>query len=292
MTRFRKRLWLFVLPSMFLILVVAIYPLLWMVYTSFSNMYLPRAHRAVFIGLGNYAKVMSEQYMLNSLQVTALFVIGAVILELVLGMGLALLLNTRIRGRSFFRAAFILPLMVPPIVSAMNWKALLHPTYGAINYYLRVVFGEGLVGDWLANRTTALPSLIVVDAWQWTPFMALVLLAGLQTLPEEQFEAAQIDGATSWQQFWNITIPLMRNVIMAALLVRMIDALKLFDLVYAMTEGGPGIATETLSFLVYKTGMKYFQMGQAAAFGIIYLVGVTALAIVVHRNLRREREAV
>lgn len=291
MTRFRKRLWFFVLPSMLLVLGVAIYPLLWMVYTSFTNMYLPRAHKATFIGFDNYAKVLNEQYMFNSLQVTVQFVIGAVVLELLLGMALALLLNSKIRGRGFFRAAFILPLMVPPIVSAMNWKALLHPTYGAVNYYLRFVLGEGFVGDWLANRTTALPALVLVDAWQWTPFMALVLLAGLQTLPEEQYEAAQIDGASGWQQFWNITIPLMRNIIMAALLIRMIDALKLFDLVYAMTEGGPGIATETLSFLVYKTGLKYFQMGQAGAFGIIYLLGVTLLAIFVHRNLRREREA-
>jgi multiple sugar transport system permease protein len=291
MNRFRKRLWLFVLPSMFLVLAVAIYPLLWMVRTSFTDMYLPRAQRAKFIGLANYGEVLSEQYLLNSIEVTILFVIGAVVAELVLGMALALLLNSEIRGRGFFRAAFILPLMVPPIVSAMNWKALLHPVYGTVNYYLRFIFGEGLVGDWLANRTTALPTLIVVDAWQWTPFMALVLLAGLQTLPEEQYEAAQIDGANGWQQFWGITIPLMRNIIMAAVLIRMIDALKLFDLVYAMTEGGPGIATETLSFLIFKTGLKFFQLGQAAAFAIIYLAGVTLLAIVVHRNLRREREA-
>jgi len=274
MTRFRRGLWWFVLPSMVLVLGIAIYPLLWMVRTSFTNMYLPRAQRARFIGLENYGKVLSEQYMLNSLEVTVLFVIGAVILEMILGMALAMLLNSKIRGRGFFRAAFILPLMVPPIVSAMNWKALLHPQYGAINYYLRFIFGDGLVGDWLANRTTALPALIVVDAWQWTPFMALVLLAGLQTLPEEQYEAAQIDGASGWQQFWRITIPLMRNIIVAALLIRMIDALKLFDLVYAMTEGGPGIATETLSFLIYKTGLKYFQLGQAGAFAIIYLLSL------------------
>ena len=291
MTRFRKRLWFFVIPSMVLVLGVAIYPLLWMLRTSFTNMHLVRAHRAVFIGLKNYGKVISEQYMLNSLQVTVMFVIGAVVLQVLLGMGLALLLNTKIKGRGFFRAAFILPLMVPPIVSAMNWKALLHPTYGAVNYYLRFVLGKEFVGDWLANRTTALPTLVVIDSWQWTPFMALVFLAGLQTLPVEQYEAAQIDGATSWQQFWKITIPLMRNIIMAAVLIRMIDALKMFDLVYALTEGGPGIATETLSFLIYKTGLKFFQLGQAGAFAIIYLAGVTILAIFVHRNLRRERQA-
>ena len=291
MTRFSKRLWFFVLPSMILVLGVAIYPLLWMLRTSFTNMHLVRADRAVFIGLKNYGKVLSEQYMLNSLKVTVMFVIGAVLLQLLLGMGLALLLNSKIKGRGFFRAAFILPLMIPPIVTAMNWKALLHPAYGAVNYYLRFIFGDALVGDWLANRFTALPTLVVIDSWQWTPFMALIFLAGLQTLPQEQYEAAQIDGANSWQQFWGITIPLMRNIIMAAVLIRMIDALKMFDLVYAMTEGGPGIATETLSFLIYKTGLKFFQLGQAGAFAIIYLAGVTILAIFVHRNLRREREA-
>jgi len=291
MTRFRKRLWFFVIPSMVLVLGVAIYPIFWMLRTSFTNMYLPRAMKARFIGLDNYGKILSEQYMLNSLKITVMFVIGAVILELVLGMALALLLNSKIKGRGFFRAAFILPLMVPPIVAAMNWKALLHPTYGAVNYYLRFIFGEALVGDWLANRFTALPTLVVVDAWQWTPFMALVLLAGLQTMPVETYEAAQIDGANKWQQFWEITIPLMRNIIMAAVLIRMIDALKMFDLVYVMTEGGPGISTETLSFLIFKTGVKFFQLGQAGAFAIIYLFGVTLLAIFVHRNLRREREA-
>lgn len=291
MSRFRKRLWFFVLPSMVLVLGVAIYPLFWMLRTSFTNMYLPRAHKARFIGLDNYGKILSEQYMLNSLKITVMFVVGAVLLELVLGMTLALLLNSKIKGRGFFRAVFILPLMIPPIVAAMNWKALLHPTYGAVNYYLRFVLGEGFVGDWLANTTTALPTLMVVDAWQWTPFMALVLLAGLQTLPDETYEAAQIDGASGWQQFWNITIPLMRNIIMAAILIRMIDALKLFDLVYVMTEGGPGISTETLSFLIFKTGVKFFQLGQAGAFAIVFLFGVTILAIFVHRNLRREREA-
>jgi multiple sugar transport system permease protein len=291
MTRFRKRLWFFVIPSMVLVLGVAIYPLFWMLRTSFTNMYLPRAMKARFIGLDNYGKVLSEQYMLNSLKVTVMFVVGAVLLELVLGMALALLLNSKIKGRGFFRAAFILPLMVPPIVAAMNWKALLHPAYGAVNYYLRFIFGEALVGDWLANRFTALPTLMVVDAWQWTPFMALVLLAGLQTMPVETYEAAQIDGASGWQQFWKITIPLMRNIIMAAVLIRMIDALKMFDLVYVMTEGGPGISTETLSFLIFKTGVKFFQLGQAGAFAIVYLFGVTLLAILVHRNLRREREA-
>jgi multiple sugar transport system permease protein len=276
---------------MVLVLGVAIYPLLWMLRTSFTNMYLPRAIKARFIGLDNYGKVFSEQYMFNSLKVTVMFVVGAVLLELFLGMVLALLLNSKIRGRGFFRAVFILPLMIPPIVAAMNWKALLHPTYGAVNYYLRFIFGDALVGDWLANRFTALPTLIVVDAWQWTPFMALVLLAGMQTLPLETYEAAQIDGASKWQQFWRITIPLMRNIIMAAVLIRMIDAFKLFDLVYMMTEGGPGISTETLSFLIFKTGVKFFQLGQAGAFAIVFLFGVTLLAIFVHRNLRREREA-
>ncbi len=291
MTRFRKSLWFFVIPSMVLVLGVAIYPLLWMLRTSFTNMYLPRAMKARFVGLDNYGKVFSEQYMFNSLKVTVMFVVGAVVLELFLGMVLALLLNSKIRGRGFFRAVFILPLMIPPIVAAMNWKALLHPTYGAVNYYLRFILGEGYVGDWLANRFTALPTLIVVDAWQWTPFMALVLLAGMQTLPLETYEAAQIDGANKWQQFWRITIPLMRNIIMAAVLIRMIDAFKLYDLVSRRTEGGPGISTETLCFLIFKTGVKFFQLGQAGAFAIVFLFGVTLLAIFVHRNLRREREA-
>jgi multiple sugar transport system permease protein len=286
----RLGLWLFVLPGMMVVLAVAIYPLIYTLRMSFTDFYLPRPP-GKFVGLTNYKATFAEQYFGNSLEVTATFVVGACLLELILGMMLALLMNSKVRGRTFFRAAFMVPLMVPPIVGAMNWKALLHPTYGAYNYYLRFILGPDFVGDWLANQATALPTLIVIDAWQWTPFVFLVLLAGLQGVPPEMYEAAQIDGAGRWQSFWAVTVPMLRNVIMAAVLIRMIDALKMFDMPYIMTEGGPGIATETLSFLIYKMGLKFYRIGQASAYAVLYLIGVTLLAMVVQRALRRERVA-
>lgn len=279
--------WLFVLPAIALILTTAIYPLVFSLRLSFSRYDLARP-RQIPVGLDNYRAAFADQYVHNATGNTAVFVVGALAAQVVLGLALALLLNMRLPGRSVLRAAFTLPMMFSTVVAAMNFKVLLHPTYGLYNWLLRFVLGDGFVGDWLASPRTALPTLMVVDTWQWTPFMFLIFLAGLQALPVEPFEAAELDGASKLQQFRDLTLPLMRNVIVAAVLIRLIDLLKIFDVVYILTEGGPGIGSETISFLIYKTAFKFRQVGLASAYSYLFLIVVTVLATLAVRVLWRK----
>lgn len=279
--------WLFLVPAIVLILTTALYPLVFSLRLSFQRYDLARP-REIPVGFDNYRAAFADSYVHNAASNTVLFVVGALLAQVVLGLTLALLLNMRLPGRAILRSAFILPMMFSTVVAAMNFRVLLHPTYGLYNWLLRFVLGNDFVGDWLANPNTALPTLMVVDTWQWTPFMFLIFLAGLQALPVEPFEAAQLDGASWFQQFRDLTLPLMRNVILAAVLIRLIDLLKIFDVVYILTEGGPGIATETMSFLIYKTAFKYRQVGLASADSYIYLIVVTLLTMLAVRVLWRK----
>jgi multiple sugar transport system permease protein len=209
--------------------------------------------------------------------------------QLLLGMGIALLLQRQVIARGLLRTALLLPMMTTPVVVGLIWRFMYNPTQGILNYLL------GQVGlptpNWLGSLQTGFIAVMIADIWEWTPFMVLILLAALQTLPQEPFEAAAIDGASAWQAFLHITLPLLRPTIVVAVLIRAIDSFKTFDLVYVLTNGGPGTSTETLSFYTYKWGFKFFQMGYASALSFVMLIMVIIFANVLILVTARNRGA-
>ena len=197
----------------------------------------------------------------ESLSVTLIFACTVVAAELVLGVGLALLLDRKLRGMSALRTLFILPMMIAPVVVGLMWRYMYHPTVGAFNRAIKSLGFEGV--DWLGQH--ALLSVIIADIWQWTPFIFILALAALQSLPRSALEAASLDGATAWQQIWHIKLPLMMPVLIVTALLRLIDAFKVLEVILVLTEGGPGLSTEILALRISRTATEFRELGAAAA---------------------------
>lgn len=251
------------------------FPFLYTIYLSLSSVSLGRAPS--FIGVGNYVRLVQDPLFWNGLRITLLIFGGSLIIQLALGVYVGLLLNTAFRGRSLLRAVLLSPFVMPPVVVGMMWLVLLDPSIGAVNYLLEVV---GLAGSaWLASPTMVVPTLIMIDTWQFTPFVALIILGGLQALPLEPYEAAYIDGARSWQMFWHLTLPLLRPAIITAAILRSIDLLRFFDIIYITTQGGPGTASTTLNIFAFRQGFEYFNIGYASAAMLALFVVVLAVSL-------------
>lgn len=277
---------LFISPAFIVIAVILIYPLGYSLWLSFHEWTLRGFRQGIpFVGLQNYRDLFSNPDFLNSLRITATFVILAVGIEFVLGMGLALLLNHDLRGKNFIRAMILLPMMCTNVVIGLTWRLLLNYEFGLVNYYLGVI-GAGPF-EWLSKPAVAFSAVILVDVWNTTSFVALLLLAGLQALPEEPFEAARIDGASAWQSFTNITLPLLRQTILVVLLWRMIDTFRIFDVIYLLTAGGPARATETVSIYVYRYGFQSFNLGYASAASYIMILIMLIIAAILARMMGR-----
>lgn len=277
---------LFISPAFIVIGVILVYPLGYSLWLSFHEWTLRGFREGVpFVGLQNYIDLFTNPDFINSLRVTAKFVILAVGIEFILGMGLALLLNHDLRGKHFIRAMVLLPMMCTNVVIGLTWRLLLNYEFGLVNYYLGVI-GVGPV-EWLSKPAMALPAVVLVDVWNTTSFVALLLLAGLQALPEEPFEAARIDGASAWQSFTYITLPLLRQTILVVLLWRMIDTFRIFDVIYLLTAGGPARATETVSIYVYRYGFQSFNLGYASAASYIMILIMLVIAAVLARLIGR-----
>jgi multiple sugar transport system permease protein len=277
---------LFLAPAVIFLFVTSVYPLLYSFWLSLHswNQTIPNS-RPVWIGAENYRQLLTNPAFLNSLRVTLIFVFAAVAIEFVLGMGLALLATSKVRAMGVVRTVMLFPLMIAPVIAGVLWRTLYHPTYGVVNAAI------GLVGippqEWLGSPSQALPAVITVEIWQNLPVVAFVLAAGIQTLPVDLYKAAHVDGASQWQIFVRITLPLLKPVILVLLLLRIMDAFKVFDIVFTMTYGGPGQTTELLSMLIYKTGLRFFQIGQASAMSWVFLVGIFLLSLVFIRRLQR-----
>jgi len=277
---------LFISPAFIVIAIILIYPLGHSLWLSFHEWTLRGFRQGIpFVGLQNYRDLFSNPDFVNSLRITASFVILAVGIEFVLGMGLALLLNHDLRGKNYIRALILLPMMCTNVVIGLTWRLLLNYEFGLVNYYLSVV-GIGPL-EWLSRPAVAFPAVILVDVWNTTSFVALLLLAGLQALPDEPFEAARIDGASAWQSFVNITLPLLRQTILVVLLWRMIDTFRIFDVIYLLTAGGPARATETVSIYVYRYGFQSFNLGYASAASYIMILIMLIIAAVLARLMGR-----
>jgi multiple sugar transport system permease protein len=274
-----------VLPSLGVILAVVIFPLLYSLRLSFIQWdALVPGQR--FVGLQNFVQVITDTRFLASLSHTGLLLSGIITMEFFLGFLLALCLLEEFKLKKFVTATFILPVTIIPTVAGFIWKLMLDAQYGPVNHVLSIVLRRDIQYTWLAHTNTAYLSLIVTDVWQWTPFMILVLLAGLVALPKDTLEAAEIDGASEWQKVRFITLPMLKPVIVVALLIRSLDSLKLFDIVFAMTQGGPGTSTETLSYYIYRNGFEYFRMGYTAAMSYVVLAIVSTVITLLLERLR------
>ena len=275
----------FLMPAVILILILSIFPLVFSLALSFMSWDLSRLEGGVrFIGLQNFATLFSDTRFWNTAKNTVYFVGGAVALQYLLGLGLALLLNQEIHFRRFFRVIFLMPMMLTPAAVGYVGRMLFNESMGPINDMIKHL---GLpVVPWLSNSTMAMPSLILLDTWEWVPFMTIVLLAGLQSLPLEVFENATVDGASDWQILRYITFPMLAPVSITVILIRALEAFKLFDIVVVMTGGGPGTATETVTMYAYMVGMKSGNLGYASAIAYSLLVLVIVFSMIFLNSLR------
>jgi multiple sugar transport system permease protein len=284
----RRLATLFVAPAMAILLFLSIWPLIQLLGLSFTDYSATRDVGWNFIGLHNYWDVLSSDVVHKRAVTTAILVVGAVGLETILGFSIAYLISRRTRGRGALTTLFLIPMMLSPIVVGLFWKFMLDTQFGVINSFTDSL-GLGRA-QWLTNQTLAKVSLIVVDAWQWTPFIMLIVLAGLTAVPKYLYEAAEIDRASGWFKFRRITFPLVAPLLLIAVMFRAIEAFRLFDLVYILTSGGPGGTTETLSFNVYKVAFFGFDTGRASAYGILMVIVVTVAAQFYLRYLNKLQE--
>jgi multiple sugar transport system permease protein len=276
---------LLIAPAMITLVAVNAYPFLYAVYISLHAYTLGRPTPPRFLGLSNYLDLLDDERFGNALRVSFAFVVIAVSIEFVLGFGLAFLFNAKLRGLTTLRKLGILPIMVMPLASGLVWFYMLNENFGVINYFA-ILFGAPERVRFLTSDTLALLSIAVADAWQWAPFIMLVLLAALQSIPEYVYEAAKMDGLSRWQTFWRITLPLLAPAIWVVVVLRVVDAFRMIELIYLMTRGGPGGATETLSWYIYSTGFLDQDLGSAAAQAVVMIVVVTLVAQLFVRRLK------
>lgn len=280
----------FIMPAVVLILALSIFPLVFSLVLAFMSWDLSRLEGGMrFIGLQNFATLLLDSRFWNTARVTLIFVVGSVALQYVLGLGLAILLNQEIHFRRFFRVAFLVPMMLTPAAVGYIGRMLFNESQGPINDIIKHLGAPGV--PWLSNSAMALPSLIILDTWEWVPFMTIVLLAGLQSLPPEVFESARVDGANEWKIFRYITFPMLAPVSITVILIRALEAFKLFDIVMVMTGGGPGTATETVTMYAYIVGMKNGNLGYASAIAYSLLIMVVLFSTLFINSLRSRAAA-
>jgi multiple sugar transport system permease protein len=255
-------------PALLAILALLVFPTAYNAYISLFNWYISRP--AEWVGLGNYAEmVFRDERFWGALGRTAYLTLLTVPPELVLGTALAVLFRQRIPGSGLLRVLFMLPMVATPVAMALVWSMLLTPTGGLVNHLLEQVGVPPSL--WATHPDTVMPSLALVDIWQWTPMVTLIVLAGLESMPREPFEAAVIDGASAWQAFRSITLPFLRPALAVAAMFRTIDGLKNFDVIYVITQGGPGTSSETLNVYIYQTGFNYLHLGYSSALIMVLL---------------------
>lgn len=287
--------YLFLLPAALILCVALIYPVGYMVWASFLN-WNPsqRIGDAEFVGLANYVRLFSDAQFHESFAVTLAFAATVVSIELVLGVGLAMLLDRNIRGMSVLRTLFILPMMIAPIVVGLMWRYMYHPTVGIFNRTLKAAGLDPV--PWLSDPGWAFVSVVIADVWQWTPFIFILSLAALQSLPSSTMEAARVDGATPWQAILHVKLPLMMPVLIVTALLRLIDAFKVLEVILVLTNGGPGLSTEILALRISRTASEFRELGAAAAMSnllLVLLMALTAIMFVYSKitELRNRRQA-
>ncbi|PSH65674.1 sugar ABC transporter permease [Phyllobacterium brassicacearum] len=271
-------------PTVLILLTLTIFPSVYMFYAAVHKISPNPDLPWEFVGSGNFARLLSDGQFHVALRNTIIFTVLAVTAEFLLGLGLALLLDKYIRRLTFLKTVLMIPMMLPPIAVAITWKIIYEPQFGVLN---EIMFRLGLpLQAWAGDANLAMFSIIVADVWQWTPFIFLLMLAGLASLPVEPYEAAALDGASSWRQFWDLTLPFLKPVIAIALLLRVMDALRLFDLVFILTGGGPADRTKVLSLYVYQVAYRFADTGYAAAISLFVLFATIILSTWFMKRMR------
>lgn len=271
--------YLFLAPAAIVLVFALLYPIGYMIYASFLD-WSPsqRIGQAEFVGLKNYINLLHDSAFHESFWVTIKFAFIVVTLEMALGVGLALLLDRNIRGMSMLRTVFILPMMIAPIVVGLMWRYMYHPTVGIFNRTIKSLgFEEGI--PWLSDSTWSFIAVVIADVWQWTPFIFILALAAMQSLPRSALEAAEIDGASEWQKITMIKIPLMMPVLIVTLLLRLIDAFKVLEVILVLTNGGPGLSTEIIALRIFRTAQEFQELGEAAAMSNVLLLMLMGLTV-------------
>jgi len=268
----------FIWPALIIVLLISIFPLVYSLTTSFMSMRLVPPTPSRFVGFGNYLDLLQNPRFWHVAGTTTLMAFISVGLQYVIGLSVALALNSRVPGEGIFRVSFLLPMLVAPVAVALIARQVLNPTMGPLNEVMTALGFPNL--PFLTQTSWALGSIIAVEVWQWTPFVILMLLAGLQTLPDDVYEAAALENATPWQQFRDITFPMLLPISVAVVFIRLIESYKIIDTVFVMTGGGPGISTETLTLFAYQEGFKKFNLGYTSALSFLFLIVITVIGLV------------
>ena len=268
----------FIWPAFIIVLAMAVFPLIYSLSISFMHFRLIPPLPPRFIGFDNYINLLGQERFRAVIWTTSIIVVVSVALQYVIGFSVALMLNARLPGAKLFRVGLLLPMLIAPVAVALIARMMLNPTIGPLNE-LTTLFGFPNL-PFLTDKYWALGSIIAVEVWQWTPFVILLMLAGLQTLPDDVYEAATLENTGPWRQFWDITFPMLLPISVAVIFIRAIESFKVMDTVFIMTGGGPGIATETLTLFAYQEGFKKFNMGYTSALSFLFLIFIIVIGVV------------
>ncbi|SIQ61572.1 sugar ABC transporter permease [Bosea sp. TND4EK4] len=272
---FTPRYWLFSLPAVLVIAAVIVFPWIYTLFMSLQDWKIGGGSE--FVGLGNFMDLAKDQRFVESMGHTVYFTVLAVVLPIVFGTAAALVFHREFPARGLLRTIFIMPMMATPVAVALVWTMMFHPQLGVLNYLLSLV-GIG-PSAWVYDPGTVIPTLVMVEVWHWTPLVMLIVLGGLAGLPKEPYESALIDGANDWHMFRHITLPLVWPFIMVAIVIRTIDALKAFDTIFVITQGGPGTASETMNIFLYLQAFQFYKIGYASAVVVIFFIIIIMLSL-------------
>jgi multiple sugar transport system permease protein len=281
---YARRYWAFAAPAAIVVVAVILFPWLFTLVMSVEEWKVTGATN--FVGLANYAHMLNDERFLWSVVRTLYFTALSVIAPVVLGVFAAVCFATKFRLRGLARTIFVLPMMATPVAISLVWTMMFHPQLGVLNYLLTSV---GLPpSTWVYDSSTVIPTLVMVETWQWTPLVMLIVLGGIASLPQDPYEAATLDGASVWQMFRHITLPLVWPFIVVATVIRLIDALKAFDTIYVITLGGPGTSSETINILLYQTAFAYYDLGYGSAMVVVFFVLIMLISLILLRVRQRQ----
>jgi multiple sugar transport system permease protein len=284
---YARHYWLFIVPAGIVVAAVIVFPWVFTLYMSVQDFH--AGGTMSFAGLDNYRRMFTDDRFLWAIARTFYFTALAVIFPTIIGVAAAVCFNKHFPLRGLCRTIFILPMMATPVAIALVWTMMFHPQLGVLNYLLTSV---GLPpSTWVYDSATVIPTLVMVETWQWTPLIMLIVLGGLASLPQDPYEAAALDGASGWQCFRHITLPLVWPFIMVALVLRAVDALKAFDTIFVITGGGPGTSSETLNLYLYQEAFAYYDIGYASAIVVVFFVLIMAVTLLLMRTRNRANAA-
>ena len=287
----RAIVWLFIAPTMLLLLAINVFPLIWAIRLSFTGLMANLPNPARFIGIDNYTDILTDEDVWAHFQSTAHFVFWTIALQVVAGLGLALLINQKFRGHSFWTTVILLPMMLSPAVVGNFWTLLFQPQIGPFNYFIGFFTGAPPSSFTMIGSVELAPwTIVMVNTWMWTPYVMLICLAGLRSIPDYIYEAAEVDRASTWRQFWSITLPMVMPFLMLAVLFQAIQSFEMFDLVNLLTSGGPGSTTELVSITLKRAAFEKWETGYASALAVILFVTVFGAANVYVKVLNRVKQ--